>query len=100
VEAVVVISARVRHAVVPIGALAVPALDLAVLAVLESALVAPDWHASFVLAAVVVSSQLLVNEANVSVGAHVVRVDLPALSVRKASIREGVTDIAAASARS
>lgn len=92
-QAIVVSLAGVRHAIVSFGALSAYALDLAVLAFLVAAFISSDRKALLVIS--ISSSELLIYVATVRVRAHVVPVNLQALSIRDASIREGATEVAA-----
>jgi hypothetical protein len=94
VQAIVVSPAGVRHAIVSFGALSASTLDLAVLAFLVAAFISSDRKALLVIS--ISSSELLIYVAFVRVRAHVVPVNLLALSIREASVWEGATEVAAA----
>lgn len=93
-QAIVVSPAGVRHAIVSFGALSASILDLAVLAFLVATFISSDRKALLVIS--ISSSELLIYVAFVRVRAHVVPVNLLALSIRDASVWEGATEVAAA----
>lgn len=89
--AIIVVSARVWHAVSPVRACSLVAIDItALINLLAAALLAPDRHADLVPAT---TSQPVIDVALVGRAAHVVHIILLAVTIIVAGRGEGITKI-------
>lgn len=91
-KAFVVITAHQRNTVVAVGALSTDTLNLAILAILSAALVSAYGNAD---TPGVTTSKTVFNSALLSRRAHVIRINILAISISGASFREGVAKVIA-----
>ena len=87
--AIIVGSARIWHAIASISASTAEAIDLAILTLLDAALLASDRKADLIPA----TSELIINKGWIWSTAHVVGIDRLTLTIAVATLWEGITKV-------